>query len=82
MNKYTKIIGMTGSIYVREHEKIKHHKNKIREINEDTVIKSFKANDAEILVFFEETGTEIFVDAFSDDETVRKYLGKKFLKTK
>ena len=41
MNRYTKIIGLTGSIYVKEFEKIKHHKNKIREINEETVAKVF-----------------------------------------
>lgn len=80
MNRFTKIIGLTGSIYVKEYVKIKHHKNKIREINEDTVIKQFKEGDTEICVFFEETNTEIFVDDFSDDETIKKYLGKKFLK--
>jgi len=79
MNRYTKIIGLTGTIYVKEFSKIKHHKNKIRDINEDTVAKVFKAGDTEIKVYFEETDTEIIVDAFSDNETVKKYLGKKFL---
>ncbi len=80
MNRYTKIIGLTGSIYVKEFEKIKHHKNKIREINEETVAKVFKEGDTEVLVYFEETNTEIVVDDFSDDDTIKKYLGKKFLK--
>ncbi|MBM7562164.1 hypothetical protein [Fusibacter tunisiensis] len=79
MNRYTKIIGLTGSIYVKEYEKIKHHKNKIRELNEDTVAKTFKAGNTEIMVYFEETDTEIFVDDFSDQETILKYLGKKFV---
>lgn len=80
MNHYTKIMGVSGAIYVKEHVKIKHHKNKIREINEETVAKAFKAGNASILVYFEETQTEITIDAFSDDEIIRKYLGKKFAK--
>ncbi len=80
MHRYTKIIGLTGYIYVKEFEKIKHHKNKIRELREETVAKVFKEDDAEICVIFEETGEEIFIDAFTDNETIKKYLGKKFLK--
>ncbi len=79
MNRYTKMIGLTGALYTREFEKIKHHKNKVRELNEDTVAKAFKEGDTEILVIFEETGEEVIVDDFSDPETVKKYLGKKFL---
>lgn len=79
MNRYTKIIGITGTIYVKEFEKIKHHKNKVRDINEETVAKNFKNGDAEVKVYFEETDTELFIDAFSDTETVKKYLGKKFV---
>lgn len=80
MNRYTKVIGLTGSMYVKEFEKIKHHKNKIRELNEETVAKVFKEGDTEITVYFEETDTEIIIDDFSDLELVKKYLGKKFLK--
>ena len=79
MNRYTKIIGITGTIYVKEFEKLKHHKNKVRDINEETVAKNFKNGDAEVKVYFEETDTELFIDAFSDTETVKKYLGKKFV---
>lgn len=79
MNRYTKIIGLTGSMYVKEFEKIKHHKNKIREINEETVIKQFKEGNTEICVYFEETDTEFFIDDFSEPELIKKYLGKKFL---
>ena len=64
---------------IKEFEKIKHHKNKVRDINEETVAKNFKNGDAEIRVYFEETDTELFIDAFSDAETVKKYLGKKFI---
>ncbi len=79
MNRYTKIIGLTGDIYTKEFEKIKHHKNKIRDISEDTVAKVFKNGDAEITVYFEETDVEIFIDAFSDKERIKQYLGKKFV---
>jgi len=80
LNTYTKIIGITGHYYAREQVKIKHHKNRIREIEERTVIKAFKAGKAQILVIFEETGKEIMIDDFSDPEDIKKYLGKKFLK--
>lgn len=79
MNRYSKIIGITGAIYTKSFEKIKHHKNKIRELNESTVIKAFKAGDTEIRVYFEETDEEVIIDAFSSEEMIKKYLGKKFL---
>lgn len=79
MNQYTKVVGLTGSMFVKEYEKIKHHKNKKREINEETVAKVFKEGKAEVCVFFEETGEEIWVDAFADESTIKKYLGKKFI---
>lgn len=79
MNRYTKIIGLTGEIYTKEFQKIKHHKNKVRDISEDTVAKVFKNGDAEIKVYFEETDIEIMIDAFSDVEIIKKYLGKKFI---
>ncbi|MGX8796022.1 hypothetical protein ACR6HW_08050 [Fusibacter sp. JL298sf-3] len=79
MNQYTKIIGLTGSLYVKEYPKIKHHKNKIRELHEDTVAKAFKAGNTEIIVYFEETDTEIIIDDFSDEAIIKKYLGRKFL---
>ena len=79
MNRYTKIIGLTGDIYTKEFTKIKHHKNKIRDISEDTVAKVFKNGNAEIKVYFEETDIEIVIDAFSDVEIIKKYLGKKFI---
>lgn len=82
MHYYTKKMGFTGVIYIKEYEKIKHHKNKMRDINESTVIKHFKAGEAVITVFNEENGNEVVIDAFSDDEMIRKYLGKQFLNQK
>lgn len=79
MKRYVKSIGITGSHYTNEFEKIKHHSNKVREIREDTVVKPFKDGKAEVLVWFEETGKEMLLDNFSDPDLIKKYLGKKFL---
>lgn len=79
MNRYVKNIGITGTFYSKEFEKIKNHKNKVREINEDTVIKAFKAGDTEVLVYFEETGKEILIDDFSSPDDIKKFLGKRFI---
>lgn len=79
MKRYVKTIGISGAHYTNEFEKIKHHNNKIREVREDTVIKMFKQGKAEVLVIFEENGKEYLLDNFSDDDMIRKYLGKKFL---
>lgn len=79
MNRYTKIIGITGAIYVKEFEKIKHHKNKLRTVTEDTVVKMFKQGDTEVVVYLEETDQELIIDAFSDEENIKRYLGKRFL---
>ncbi|MCH4891100.1 hypothetical protein EZV73_26215 [Acidaminobacter sp. JC074] len=79
MKRYTKMIGITGSHYTIEFEKIKHHSNKIREVREDTVAKAFVQGKAEVLVIFEETGKQLLLDNFSDRDQIKKYLGKKFL---
>lgn len=79
MNHYTKKIGFTGTIYIKEYSKIKHHKNKIRELNEETVIEQFKKGEAIITVLNEESGKETVVDIYSGEEEIRKYLGPKFL---
>lgn len=79
MKRYVKTIGISGAIYTNEFEKIKNYANKVREVREDTVIKSFKQGGVEVLVIFEETGQEILIDDFSDPELIKKYLGKKFL---
>lgn len=79
MKRYTKTIGITGTQYTTEFEKIKHHMNKVREVREDTVIKVFKQGKAEVLVIFEETGKTMLLDDFSDPDLIKRFLGKKFL---
>lgn len=79
MNYYTKKIGFTGTIYIKEFSKIKNHKNKIRELNEETVAEQFKKGEATITVLNEESGKETIIDVYSSEEDIRKYLGEKFL---
>ena len=79
MNKYTKVIGIAGTIYTKEFIKIKHHQNKTRFLTEATVIKAFKNGNAEVDVYFEETDKILTLTPFSDEDDIRKYLGKKFL---
>ena len=79
MKYYYKVIGLTGQYYANEFKKIKHHKNKIREIKEETVIRFFKEGTAGVIVIFEETNQEYTLDFFSDPELIKKYLGKAFL---
>jgi hypothetical protein len=80
MKQYTKVIGLSGAMYTKSFDKIKHHRNKVRELNESTVVKSFLEGDAAIQVIFEETGEEYMLDAFSSEEDIKKYLGKAFIK--
>lgn len=81
MNYYTKVFSLiSGQYFTKEYQKPGKHKTKIRPIQEDTVAKIFMEDDAEITVIFEETGKTIVIDAFTDEETVKTYLGKKFIK--
>lgn len=79
MHTYKRTIGITGSHYTRDFEKKKHHKNKVRDINEATVIKHFKAGKAEILVYFEEKDESILITPDSDPDLIREFLGVAFL---
>lgn len=79
MKYYYKVIGLTGHYYANEFKKIKHHKNKKREVKEETVARFFKEGKAGVIVIFEETGVEYTLDNFSDPDLIRKYLGKPFL---
>lgn len=79
MKRYTKVIRLTGYYFTKELEKKKHHKNKIREIKEDTVAKFFLEGDTEILVYFQETDHEILITPHSDPKEIKKYLGSKFI---
>jgi hypothetical protein len=79
MKYYYKVIGISGHHYANEFKKIKNHRNKVREVKEETVIRFFKEGKAGVIVIFEETGVEYTLDNFSDQELISKYLGKKFL---
>lgn len=80
MQRYTKVISPTGFYFLKEFEKKKHHKNKIRELREETVAKVFLEGDAEILVILDDDESrEIILNAFSSEKDIKKYLGSKFL---
>lgn len=79
MKYYYKVIGLTGHYYANEFQKIKHHRNKVRPMREETVARFFRDGKAGVIVVFEETGTEYTLDNFSDPDLIRKYLGKAFL---
>lgn len=79
MDTYTKVIGLTGSFFTKEYIKKKKHKNKVREVKEQTVSKFFVEGKAQVLVIFEETGKEILLNNSSDSDDIRKYLGESFL---
>ncbi len=79
MNIVHKHISYKGHYFVREYETIKHHKNKIRYLREETVAKSFKRGDLTVLVHFEDTERTISLDNFSERADIKKYLGEKFL---
>lgn len=79
MERYTKVIELLGSYYTKEYKTKKKHKNKIREIKEDTVRKFFLQGKAEVLVILEESEKEILLDFTSDTEDIKKYLGKSFI---
>ncbi|OPL09042.1 MAG: hypothetical protein AVO33_00860 [delta proteobacterium ML8_F1] len=79
MKYYYKVIGLTGHYYAHEFKKIKSHKNKIRELREETVIRNFQEGVAGVKVIFEETDQSYTLDSFSDPDLIRKYLGKDFL---
>lgn len=81
MNNYTKVFSLLNGVYfTKAYETIKNHKNKIRPIQEETVAKVFKEDDAVITCIFEETGKTIVIDMHTDPEIIKTYLGKKFLK--
>ncbi len=80
MTQIHKIIGYKGQYFSKEYETIKHHKNKIRYLREETVAKQFKKGDVEIIVHFEDKSETITIDEFSNESIIMKYLGKKFIK--
>lgn len=79
MKQYTRVISVKGTYFTNAFIKKKHHEDKIREVSRDTVKKHFLDGNAEITVYFEESGKEIVLSQFSDPEAIRKYLGEDFL---
>lgn len=79
MNEYTKVISLMGHYFIKEFKKEKKHKNKVREIREETVAKAFKEGNTKIYVYFEEKDKTIELDEFSDKDIIATYLGKKFI---
>lgn len=82
MKTYTKTLGVSGAHYTVEFDKIKSYDNKVREVREDTVAKAFREGKAQVHVVFEETGKTMLLDDFSDQDLIKKYLGKSFLPRK
>ena len=82
MNRYTKIINMMDSYFVKDYEKTKKGITKTREVKEETVQKAFLKGNTEVLVILEDSGREILIDDFSSDEDIKKYLGAKFINPK
>lgn len=79
---YVKIIRISGSFFAREFQKKeKVRKNiKYREVDEKTVAQQFKDGDTTVEIYFEDSDREtIILDAFSDREMIKKYLGDRFL---
>lgn len=79
MHTYTRVITVKGTYFTRTLIKKRHHADKVREITRDTVKKHFLEGNAEITVYFEESGKEIVLSQFSDPDAIRKYLGEDFL---
>ena len=82
MNRYTKIIKMMDSYFVKDYEKNKKGITKKREVREETVQKAFLKGNCEVLVILEDSCREILIDDFSSDEDIKKYLGSKFINPK
>ena len=77
--QYHKMITFKGDYFMKEYETIKHHKNKVRIIQEATVAEAFKKGSVEIVIHFEDSEKIISLDEFSSPEDVKKYLGANFL---
>ncbi|SHJ76881.1 hypothetical protein [Paramaledivibacter caminithermalis] len=79
MERYTKVIDLMGSYFTKEYKKKKNHKNKIREVKEDTVRKFFLQGKAEVMIIIEESQKELLLNIDSNTEDIEKYLGRSFL---
>ncbi len=79
MTTIHKYITYKGHYFLKEYQTIKHHKNKIRYLREETVAKNFKSGDLTIVVHFENDARSIALDYFSEPSLIKKYLGDAFL---
>ncbi len=79
MTEIHKMISYKGQYFSKEYQTIKHHKNKLRYLREETVAKQFKNGDVRLVVHFEGKEKTITLDQFSDESDILKYLGKKFI---
>lgn len=84
---YLRIIRMSGSFFAREFKKPDkaraRKKVQYREVDEKTVADQFLKGDATVEVVFEDSPRDpIILDWESDEESIRKYLGSRFIKYK
>lgn len=77
-NIYTKVFTLKGYYFTKEYDKKKKNKVQTRQVLEETVLKSFKRGDCNIMIYFEETDRNVLITPDSSRKEVLKYLGEKF----
>lgn len=77
-NIYTKVFTLKGYYFTKEYDKKKKNKVLVRKVLDETVLKSFKRGDCDIVIYFEETDKTITITSDSPRKEVLKYLGEKF----
>lgn len=77
-NSYTKVFTLKGYYFTKEYDKKKKNKVLLRRVLDETVLKSFKRGDCNIVIYFEETDRTILITPDSSRKEVLKYLGEKF----
>jgi len=82
---YVRVIRMSGSFFAREFKKPDKARKKVqyREVDEKTVAEQFLEGEATVEVIFEDSDREpIILNRESDPESIRRYLGSRFLEWK
>ncbi len=78
MERYYRIIGITGSYFYKEYTK-----SQKREVRRETVKKFFLENKIEVEIIFEDSEqNNILVDYYSEIDDIKKYLGRDFIPKK
>lgn len=77
-NSYTKVFTLKGYYFTKEYDKKKKNKVLVRKVLDETVLKSFKRGDCNIIIYFEESDKTIIITPDSPRKEVLKYLGEKF----